>query len=260
MTISPKQYEPTAVLLAPRLWGCGRVLATHVEITLESYRALGWFSFGVVPEEAFHHHPQNSRLLAHTFDGFGRLHVPGGTKGNQVKRLYGQRVSEGDSLGLLVRPVEGQAAQVECSFLVNSRNLGPAFVLDADRIYRPVLYFHAMCDTSGMKISLPQHPNVSKSRADVVPKGLVFSQYGNPSVRCLETPIDTKTFEYLTVADMKEKLAELLNATQPAAVSHHHVDILIDGKFAHQSRQLRELVYFRDGLHIEDLCWHIGGA
>merc|ERR1740138_1728012 len=96
--------EQTAVLLGPRLWGCGQVVPTQVNIILKSYRAPGCMSFGVVPECAFQQDPHRSACLAHSFDGLGRLSTPGGTR----SMLFGERWAEGDNIGLQICQLPGQ--------------------------------------------------------------------------------------------------------------------------------------------------------
>jgi hypothetical protein len=216
----------------------------------------------VVPERAFHKDPIGSSRFAYTFDGLGRLLVPGEAPGTQSKRLFGERVTEGDHLSLVVRRAPGQTKKAQCAFLVNGRSLGIAFTLDADESFSPVLYFYPMYDASALKIELPQqrsHLAAESYSQRRVPQGLIFHNFGPDLTAWLDLPVDSKVaFEELTVEDVKEQLATRLTLLGPASVSAQQVTILLDGNHLDDGTQrLREQICYDNGLHLERLHWHL---
>eukprot|EP00930_Biecheleria_cincta_P030333 TRINITY_DN21009_c0_g1_i2.p1 TRINITY_DN21009_c0_g1~~TRINITY_DN21009_c0_g1_i2.p1 ORF type:complete len:341 (+),score=23.20 TRINITY_DN21009_c0_g1_i2:49-1071(+) len=254
--VSGVQFEQTAVLLGPRIWGHGRIVPTQVEIVMASYKALGHFSFGVVPDDTFHRNAQKSRLSAYTFDGLGRLYMPGESK--QTKKLYGKRLSEGDSLALLVRPVPGGNRSVECSFLINGENLGVAFSLDIEQAYSPVMYFYPMIDTSAVTVSLPQITGVPTHPSACMPEGLFFNNYGPDLTSWVHIPIDNKIYQSLTVGDLQRELAKRLTDLGPSLVHASQITLLIDGEQVDDGkRQLQGLIEYCSGTHLEVLHWHL---
>lgn len=254
--VSGVQFEQTAVLLGPRIWGHGRIVPTQVEILMGSYKALGHFSFGIVPDDAFHRNAQKSRLSAYTFDGLGRLYMPG--KSKQAKKLYGKRLSEGDSLALLVRPVPGRNRSVECSFLINSENLGVAFYLNIEQAYSPVLYFYPMVETSAVTISLPQITGAPTYSSACIPEGLFFNNYGPDLTSWLNIPINNLVFQSLTVGDIQRELAERLTDLGPSLVHASQLTLLVDGEQVDDGkRRLHGLINYCSGVHLEILHWHL---
>lgn len=254
--------KQTALLLGPRLWGTGRVVTTQAEIVLTSYRALGCFSFGVVPELAYHEDPQESRHLSYTFDGLGRLWVPGASNRKQRKLLYGRRLVENDRLGLLIQTTRGQGRRVKCSFLVNGHNLGIAFTVDADCAYAAVLYFDPMIDPTAIQVALPQHVCTAEHQGRGLegrgPEGLMFNKYGPFPTTWLRIPVDDDAIQQLTLDAVKIKLAKHLTSLGPNAVSAEQVEVLIDGEFATDSTlPLRSVIHYRNGVHLESLQWHL---
>lgn len=255
-SVSAVQFEQTAVLLGPRLWGRGRIVPTQVEIVMDSYKALGHFCFGIVPDNAFHRHAQKSRQYAYTFDGLGRLYTPGESK--RAKKLYGKRLSEGDNLALLVRLAPGRNRSVECSFLINAENLGVAFHLDAEQEYSPVMYFYPMMDPSAVEVALPEiigAPTKSRSR---IPGGLFFNNYGPDLTSWLNIPIDNEIFPSLTVEDVQRALAKRLTDLGPSLVHASQITLLVDGQQVDDGkRQLQGLINYNNGVHLEILHWHL---
>lgn len=249
--VTAGKYNQTAVLLSPRLWSSsGPVLSTYIEVVVQCHRALGGFSFGVVPEKAFYKDAQQSRLAGFTLDGLGRLYGP-----KDTKRLYGERLAEGDRLGLLV---EGSCSKVSGSYVRNGRNMGVAFSLLADQPYSPVLYFSPMHNEFAVEIVLPQHAVASEHCRGRIPNGLVFKNYGPDMTAWLDIPMDDAAFSKLTVNDTKELLAVRLTDLGPSQVSPVQVEILIDGAFADDNAALLgNLICYRHGMHVENLYWHL---
>lgn len=255
--VSGVQFEQTAVLLGPRLWGRGWIVPTQVEIVMDSYKALGHFCFGIVPDNAFHRNAQKSRQYAYTFDGLGRLYMPGETR--RAKKLYGKRLSEGDHLALLVRPALGRNRSVECSFLINAENFGVAFLLDAEQGYSPVMYFYPMIDPSAVKVALPETIGVPKNSSSCIPTGLFFNNFGPDLTSWLNIPIDNdEVFQSLTVEDIQRELAKRLTNLGPSFVHARQLTILIDGEqFDDGKRRLQSLITYHNGAHLEILHWHL---
>eukprot|EP00928_Gymnodinium_smaydae_P038516 TRINITY_DN26553_c0_g2_i1.p1 TRINITY_DN26553_c0_g2~~TRINITY_DN26553_c0_g2_i1.p1 ORF type:complete len:446 (+),score=20.31 TRINITY_DN26553_c0_g2_i1:121-1458(+) len=252
------QYQQTAVLLGPRLFGSGRIVPTFVEIILRSYRAPGCFSFGVVPENEFLIDPQGSRRFAYTFDCSGRLLTPGDRRGEQTKRLFGERLAEGDHLGLeiLQYPSEIKSKRVQCSFTVNGRDLGTAFVIDADQAYLPVLYFNPMQNTSAVEIALPKYACLTEVQKEQAPRGLLFNELGPDLTSWLEVAVDADAWELLTVYGAKTILARRLAQAGPCAVQASQVTILVDGTHIDDDAvKLKERITYKDGIHLQKLHW-----
>eukprot|EP00928_Gymnodinium_smaydae_P027257 TRINITY_DN21131_c0_g1_i1.p1 TRINITY_DN21131_c0_g1~~TRINITY_DN21131_c0_g1_i1.p1 ORF type:complete len:402 (+),score=40.62 TRINITY_DN21131_c0_g1_i1:210-1415(+) len=253
------QYQQTAVLLGPRLFGSGRVVPTHVEVILKSYRAPGCVSFGMVPEKEFQRDPQGSRRFAYTFDGLGRLRSPDGDRGDQAAvRLYGERVAEGDHLGLeiLECPFESQCRRAQCSFTVNGRNLGAAFVIDADQDYLPVLYFFPMLNTAALEILLPESSCVMDVRREQAPRGLFFNELSPDLTSCLQIAVDEDNWDILSIYDAKARLAQRLSQVGSCAVQASQVSIFIDGAHIDDDNlKLRDRITYQEGIHLQKLHW-----
>eukprot|EP00928_Gymnodinium_smaydae_P034961 TRINITY_DN2466_c0_g3_i1.p1 TRINITY_DN2466_c0_g3~~TRINITY_DN2466_c0_g3_i1.p1 ORF type:complete len:447 (+),score=38.70 TRINITY_DN2466_c0_g3_i1:134-1474(+) len=252
------QYQQTAVLLGPRLFGSGRVVPTHVEIVLKRYRAPGCILFGVVPEKDFRVDPQGSRRFAYTFDGLGRLLTPGERLGEQQKSLFGERLAEGDYLGLqiLQHAPQSQSGLVHCSFTVNGRNLGTAFVIDSDQVYLPVVYFFAMQDTSAVEIMLPQQTCLNDVQREKAPRGLFFNALGPDMTSWLDVAVDAEAWERLTVHDAKTMLAQRLAQVGPCAIQARQVSIFVDGTHIQDDvLKLKERITYKDGMHVQNLHW-----
>jgi hypothetical protein len=256
--ITGVQYAQTAVLLGPALWGSGRVVPTRIEIILKKYRAPGCASFGIVPEKAFEKDPLGSHRMAHTFDGLGRLLMPGKHAGEHVKALYGERLAEGDHLGLEVQPVAGQKRRVQCSFLINGRNLGIAFCLDASERVLPVLYFYPMLDATAMELVLPQHTCMANDQRGKVPQGLFFNELGPDLTVWLDIPMTAESFEKVTVNDVKKLVAEHRARVRPSPISAEQITVMVEGEeICDGASKLQDYVCYQNGLHVERLHWHI---
>jgi len=252
--ITGVQHEQTAVLLGPRLWGCGKVVPTQVDIVLKSYRAPGCISFGVVPEKAFLQDPHRSKRLAHTFDGLGRLSVPGKTRA----LLFGERWAQGDHVSLQICQSLGQSRRVQGSLQVNGREFGVAFHLDADQPYSPVVYFYPMRDSSDIEILLPQISCVVDSPRAYVPQGLFFNALGPDLTSWLDVPVDVDALEEFTIHHVKEQLALRLTHLGPSLISGSQLSVFIDGEEVIDGQlKLQDCIFYRDGIHLERLHWHI---
>jgi hypothetical protein len=226
-----------------------------VEVWLLKCPIAGGFRFGIVPEKAvtWPRKPQESHAEAHCIDGLGRLWRPGGSRG--VKELYGERLAEGDCVGLLVRPC---GDHVLGQFQRNERTLGDAFRLPRDQAFLPVVYFSAMQDPSLVQIGLspPTMPR-QISNSSEASTGLVVREFARDPEVFEHTPCSPLEYNQLTVEDLAQMLARRLSHGLWTVFSSQ-VDVLVDGWCVEdKSVRLMDLVTYKNGVLLEDLHWSV---
>jgi len=250
--VAPVPFCQTAVLLQPKLWGCGRTLCTQVEIELRSCKVVNGFAFGIVPDRIFHQNAQLSREASHVMDCLGRLWRPGG--GQRQKELYGRRLFEGDRLALTIRPEDGR---VHGSFLINGESLGPAFDIAAEQVCSPVIYFNPVQEPNVVQIRLIQEAATSYKKSRIW-QGLVLQDVSPGAMNWEEFPLSVEEISQLEVEGLCSKLAERLTAKGPGTVLPEQVELLIGGScIEERSKSLSDVIHFRHGTHLEDLYWNI---